>query len=253
MASFKNGLSAIGRCLWRLLLLLILSGLCLQLAFALRILPMRWVTPSSTAYQRAQLVQQVRAKNYHWNQSPVAAAALSNHLRRAVIASEDGHFASHTGVEWAAIRQAQQRNAKAAAKSKDGEAKVVGGSTISQQLAKNLFLSGERNLLRKGQELVLTYQLEWLVGKPQILNIYLNNVEWGRGIYGAEAASQFYFHTSAQRLSPAQAARLAVMLPAPKRFERNPDSRYLLRRSRTIERWMRDAQLPQSPSTPEQP
>jgi crossover junction endodeoxyribonuclease RuvC len=99
--------------------------------------------------------------------------------------------------------------------------KIVGGSTITQQLAKNLLLSGERNLLRKGQEFVLTMALEHTLSKQRILEIYLNNVEWGEGVFGAEAAAQHYFRKPASRLTPYEAARLAVMLPQPKRFEEN--------------------------------
>lgn len=122
--------------------------------------------------------------------------------------------------------------------------KIRGGSTITQQLAKNLLLSGERTLLRKGQEFVLTLALEQLLSKQRILEIYLNNVEWGDGVFGAEAAAQHYFGKSAARLSAAEAARLAVMLPAPKRFEKLPQSAYLLGRARTILRRMGSASLP---------
>ena len=123
-------------------------------------------------------------------------------------------------------------------------AKVVGGSTISQQLAKNLFLSGERTVLRKAQELVITMMLELLLGKDRILTTYLNNVEWGEGVFGAQAAAQHYFHTQAAFLGAAQAARLAVMLPAPKRFEKTPSSPYVLGRSATIVARMGGVDLP---------
>ncbi len=240
---------------WRLPVLLLALLLALQLAFALRIAGMALVPPSSTAFQRAQLWQLAAQGQWHWNQEPVAPKAISNHLRRAVIASEDGRFMQHGGVEWDAIQQARQRNAKAQAKAEakakkqgkdpeQAEAKIVGGSTISQQLAKNLFLSGERSVARKGQELVLTYMLEAMLGKEKILNTYLNNVEWGQGIFGAQAAAQYYFKTDASGLSAAQAARLAVMLPAPKRFEKNPSSPYLMRRSRVIQKWMQGVQWP---------
>jgi monofunctional biosynthetic peptidoglycan transglycosylase len=112
--------------------------------------------------------------------------------------------------------------------------KIIGGSTITQQLAKNLFLSGERTLLRKGQELVLTLLLEAMLDKQRILEIYLNNVEWGEGIFGAEAAAQHYFRKPAARLSPYEAARLAVMLPRPRYFETRPNSEYLASRANTI-------------------
>ena len=117
-------------------------------------------------------------------------------------------------------------------------AKVYGGSTITQQLAKNLLLSGERNMLRKGQELLLAQWLELTLSKQRILELYLNNVEWGQGVFGAEAAAQHYFRKSAAQLNATEAARLAAMLPAPKRFEKMPQSRYLAQRSRTIARYI---------------
>jgi monofunctional biosynthetic peptidoglycan transglycosylase len=123
--------------------------------------------------------------------------------------------------------------------------RIVGGSTITQQLAKNLLLSGERTVLRKAQELVLAIMLEGLLSKERILEIYLNNVEWGEGVFGAQAASRHYFRVDAAQLAPQQAARLAVMLPAPKRFEKRPASTYLLSRSATIAARMNDVELPE--------
>ena len=111
---------------------------------------------------------------------------------------------------------------------------MVGGSTITQQLAKNLFLSGERNFLRKAQELVLAWELEAILGKRRILEIYLNEVEWGEGVFGAAAAAQRYFGVGAAALGTQQAAQLAVMLPAPKRFEKRPGSPYVVGRAATI-------------------
>jgi monofunctional glycosyltransferase len=122
--------------------------------------------------------------------------------------------------------------------------KLVGGSTITQQLAKNLFLSGERTLARKGQEFVLTWALEGLLGKQRILEIYLNSVEWGEGVFGAQAAAQHYHRVDASRLGPVAAAHLAVLLPAPKRFERNPGSAYVTGRAATIAARMVDVELP---------
>jgi monofunctional biosynthetic peptidoglycan transglycosylase len=175
-----------------------------------------------------------------------------------VIASEDARFADHTGVEWDAIEAAWERNqraearAAAAQRNRGGaaparpaaQAKVVGGSTITQQLAKNLFLSGERSLARKGQEFALTMMLEGLLSKQRILEIYLNNVEWGEGLFGAQAAARHYFHVDAERLGALQAARLAVMLPAPKRFEKKPASPYVLDRAATVAARMGAVELP---------
>ena len=122
--------------------------------------------------------------------------------------------------------------------------KIIGGSTITQQLAKNLFLSGERTLLRKGQELVLTLLLERLLDKQRILEIYLNSVEWGEGVFGAEAAAQYYYRKPAALLTPYEAARLAVMLPRPKYFETRPNSGYLSSRASTIAARMGGVDIP---------
>jgi monofunctional biosynthetic peptidoglycan transglycosylase len=122
--------------------------------------------------------------------------------------------------------------------------KIVGGSTITQQLAKNLVLSGERSLVRKGQELMLTFLLERMLSKERILEIYLNSVEWGEGVFGAEAAAQHYYRKSASQLSAYESARLAVMLPRPRYFEKLPNSGYLASRASTIAARMRDAELP---------
>ena len=236
--------------------------LALQLYFLLRIALMTVVAPESTTFQRSEIWRLVVEKHQlPWAQESVARDRISDNLRRAVIASEDSGFVDHHGVEWDAVEKAWTKNEKAQARAeaqhvraatrrgRDGRprevvAKVVGGSTISQQLAKNLFLSGERDILRKGQELAITFMLEFVLGKDRILTIYLNNVEWGEGVFGAQAASQHYFRTNAATLGPAQAARLAVMLPAPKRFEKAPSSAYVLGRSATIVARMGGVDLP---------
>jgi monofunctional biosynthetic peptidoglycan transglycosylase len=183
---------------------------------------------------------------------------ISPNLKRAVIASEDAAFAEHSGVDWDAIEKAWERNQRAeerierlnllqerrSSKAPAGRpapaapppraAKVVGGSTITQQLAKNLFLGSERSLARKGQEFVITLMLESLLSKQRILEIYLNSDEWGEWLFGAQAAARHYFRTDAASLGAMQAARLAVMLPAPKRFEKRPNSAYVLGRAGTI-------------------
>jgi monofunctional biosynthetic peptidoglycan transglycosylase len=254
---------------WRPLALLLLCALALQLYFLARIALMAVVDPQSTSFQRSEawrlLVEQHRIA---WRQEWVDDARLSPQLKRAVIASEDAGFTEHSGVEWDAIEQAWEKNqrAEAAAARRNAQLerrsaatgaaprppaarpaavpKVVGGSTITQQLAKNLFLSGERTALRKAQELVLTYELEALLGKRRILTLYLNHVEWGEGVFGAQAAAQHYFRTDAARLDAGAAARLAVMLPAPKRFEKNPGSAYVAGRSATIVARMGAVELP---------
>lgn len=162
---------------------------------------------------------------------------ISNNLKRAVISSEDDGFSEHEGVDWEAMQKAFEKNKK--------KGKVVsGGSTITQQLAKNLFLSGERSYYRKGQELIIAYMLELCMDKRRIFEIYLNVVEWGVGVFGAEAASKHYYGISAAALAPAQAARLAVMLPKPRFFDKKPDSAYLQKRTEIILRRMNSAELP---------
>lgn len=210
----------------------------LQIFFALRIATLIWVDPSSTSFQRSEawrLTQQDDAPI--WRQQWVPYSQISGHIKRAVVASEDSLFTQHGGVDWKAIEQAAKRNARSSKR-------TYGGSTISQQLAKNLFLSGERNLLRKGQELVVTLMLEQLLSKERIFEIYLNHVEWGAGVFGIEAAAQHYFNKPSSRLTASEAARLAVMLPAPKRFEKNLQSRYLTHRSQTIRSRMNAVSIP---------
>ena len=235
------------RHLGRLLAVLALAVLCLQLWFAGRIALMRFVAPQSTSFQRSEAIRLLTEKHQvAWAQQWVDNAQLPATLKRAVIASEDDSFTEHGGVDWDALQGAWKKNEKAQARAqaRGKTPKVIGGSTITQQLAKNLFLSGERTLLRKGQELILTLMLEGLLDKRRILEIYLNNVEWGEGLFGAQAAARHYFRVDAARLGAVEAARLAVMLPAPKRFERQPASAYVMGRAGLIVGRMPNAQLP---------
>jgi len=225
--------------------LLVLCGLALQLVLAGRVLTMAAWNPSSTAFQRSEAWRLLRTEGDHpWRQRWVPYEDISVHLKRAVIASEDAGFVEHSGIEWDAIESAWERNRKAAERQPAGKVKLVGGSTITQQLAKNLLLSGERTVWRKAQEAVLAFWLEQLLDKRRILELYLNHVEWGEGVFGAEAAAQRYFAVDARRLGPEAAARLAVMLPAPKRFEKRPGSAYLRGRAATIMARMGDVVVP---------
>jgi len=234
----------------RWLLLVLVAWLGLQVFFLARIAVMARVVPESTSFERSEAWRIVSTQNrFRWRQDWVPYSQISDHLKRAVIASEDDIFAQHDGVQWAAIEKAWAKNAKAelqASKKAQGKPapKVVGGSTITQQLAKNLFLSGERTLIRKGQEFVLTVMLEAVLGKQRILEIYLNHVEWGEGIFGAEAAAQHYFQKPASQLSAWEAGRLAVMLPRPKHYQKFPQSEYLSGRTEIILMRMGSAQLP---------
>ena len=232
----------------RLLGLLLLCTFALQLVFVARIALMAVVDPQSSTFQRSEVWRLLVEKHQvAWAQQWRPSTDLGRQLPRAVIASEDAGFTEHGGIEWDAVEKAWNRNQKAearAARNLRRPPKLVGGSTISQQLAKNLLLSGERSVLRKAQEAVLTLTLELLLSKQRILEIYLNNVEWGEGLFGAQAAARYYFRTDAARLSPDQAARLAVMLPAPKRFEKNPGSGYVMGRAATIVARMNDVDIP---------
>ncbi len=199
-----------------------------------------WVkfNPSSTSFMRAQL-EKLQEKNpkaqlqHQW----VPYNRISPHLKRAIIAAEDANFAEHEGVDWEALQKAYEKNAK--------KGKVVsGGSTITQQLAKNLFLSGQRSYLRKAQEMVITFMLEAVMDKRRIFEIYLNVVEWGNGVFGCEAASRKYYGVPAANLGPSEAAKLAVMLPNPRYFGRHLDSSYLARRTLLIQTRMNSADLP---------
>ncbi len=194
--------------------------------------------PIETSFM-ARRMEEARAKDpqaqrkYHW----VPYERISVNLRRAMIASEDGKFMEHKGFDWEGIEKALEKNRR------KGHI-VSGGSTITQQLAKNLFLSPERSYARKGEEAIITVLLEALLTKRRILELYLNVIEWGNGIFGAEAAAQRYFGTTAARLSPEEAARLAAMTPSPRLFERNPGSAYLRGRSATILARMPSANIP---------
>jgi monofunctional glycosyltransferase len=234
--------------------LVLIAGFALQLFFILRVISMRWIDPQSTAFERSEIWQLAAQseKAFVWKQQWLPHDQMSDHLKRAVIASEDGDFAYHDGVEWDAIEKAWQRNTRAEQQAerrskRTGKvipAKIVGGSTITQQLAKNLFLSGERTFLRKGQEFVITFALEAFLPKERILEIYLNSVELGSGVFGVEAAAQHYYRKSAARVAAYEAARLAVMLPRPKHFEKLPNSAYLSSRAQTIVARMGYAELP---------
>jgi len=198
----------------------------------------KWVDPGTTSFQSQQL-SVLRKKNpqAELRRQWVPYEKISIQLKRAVVASEDDGFIDHEGFDWEGMQKAIQKNQK------KGRV-VAGGSTITQQLAKNLLLSPNKSVLRKGEEAIITLWLELLWDKQRILEVYLNEVEWGEGIFGAEAAARHYFGISASQLSAVQAARLAVMLPAPRRFEKNPYSAYLSYRTQRILLRMRYAEVP---------
>jgi monofunctional biosynthetic peptidoglycan transglycosylase len=216
----------------------IILFLLMQIYFFLSICWWIKFNPSSTSFMREQeSLLQEKDPSFKLQHQWVPYQRISKNLKRAVIVSEDDGFSEHDGVNWEAMEKAFEKNKK--------KGKVVsGGSTITQQLAKNLFLSGSKSYYRKGQELIITYMLELCLDKERILEIYLNVVEWGVGIFGAESASKHYYGISSSALSSSQAARLAVMLPKPRYYDKNKNSSYLQRRSETILRRMSAADLP---------
>lgn len=181
---------------------------------------------------------------------------ISPPLQRAVLAGEDSNFATHHGFDYEAIQRAWDQAQKDAEKEAQREGEndswlpnmpdfKRGGSTISQQLAKNLYLSNERSFLRKAKEAVLTYFMERNLSKRRILELYLNVIEWGDGLYGAEAASQYYFHKPAADLNAREAAFLSAMIPGP-RNALNPkiNPKRVARRQRIIMRMMPSVRMP---------
>ena len=194
--------------------------------------------PASTAFMEAGLArQQEKNPDAELRHKWVPYDRISIHLKRAIVAAEDAKFLEHEGFDVEGIQAAVEKNLK------KGRL-VAGGSTISQQLAKNLFLSGERSFLRKGEEAVITLMIESTWSKRRILEVYLNVIEWGNGIYGAEAAARRYYKTSAANLNSDQAARMAAMVPNPRWYENHRSSRAYQRRVATIKRNMNAVQVP---------
>ncbi len=198
----------------------------------------KWVNPETTSFQ-SQRMKEARQKNpkAELKRKWVPYGKISIQLKRAVIAAEDDKFVDHEGFDWEGIQRAIEKNQK--------KGKVVaGGSTITQQLAKNLLLSPTKSVTRKAEEAIITVWIELLWDKRRILEVYLNVVEWGNGLFGAEAAARRYYGISAAQLGAEQAAQLAVMLPAPRRYEHNPNSAYLTGRARLIAGRMPHAEVP---------
>ena len=196
------------------LLAVVLLFVAYQLWLLGHVLWWKWMPPAETSFMSLRLDEISRDKpdaelHYRW----VPYEKISIHLKRAVVAAEDDTFVDHEGFDWEGIQKAIEKNQKKGRM-------VAGGSTISQQLAKNLFLSPSRSYLRKAEEAIITVMIEALWDKRRILEVYLNVVEWGNGIFGCEAAAQRHYRLPAAQLGPAQAARLAVMLPNPRKYEK---------------------------------
>jgi monofunctional biosynthetic peptidoglycan transglycosylase len=209
-----------------------------QSSYAARIWWWRDHNPDMTAFMASRL-DRLREKDpkavlrHQW----VPYERISANLKRAIVAAEDGKFVDHEGFDWEAIQKAREKNEK--------RGKVVaGGSTISQQLAKNLFLSGERSPWRKGQEAVITVMLESLLDKRRILEIYLNVIEWGDGVFGAEAAARHYYSASAASLGAGPSARLAAMVPSPRFYDRHRNTAWLEKKTDIILARMPGTEIP---------
>jgi monofunctional biosynthetic peptidoglycan transglycosylase len=227
-----------GRLLWRLGAIAALLVVAWHAWVAACLLWWRWVPPGETAFmelRQDEMREDGRAVRieYRW----VDYERISPSLKRALVASEDAKFLSHDGFDWDGIEKAMQKNLRR------GRI-VAGGSTISQQLAKNLFLSGERSILRKVEEAVITVMLEALLPKRRILELYCNVIEWGDGVFGAEAAARHYYRMPASSLGPAQAARLAAMVPNPRLYDRLRETPGLARRTGIIQARMTQAAIP---------
>ncbi|OHC90160.1 MAG: monofunctional biosynthetic peptidoglycan transglycosylase [Sideroxydans sp. RIFOXYB12_FULL_59_6] len=224
--------------LWRFLLALFLIFVLYQLWLFAHVCWWIKFDPATSAFMddRLEVMQDKDPKaalKYKW----VPYKKISPNLKRALIAAEDAKFVDHEGFDWEGIQKAYEKNLK--------RGKIVaGGSTISQQLAKNLFLSTKRTPWRKGEEIIITLMLEAVMDKQRIFEIYLNVIEWGNGVFGAEAAARHYFGVSAARLSPEQAARLAAMVPNPRYYDRHRQARGMLRKTLIILDRMPDAEIP---------
>ena len=224
--------------LWYPLLIALIALMLVQFWFLVHIWYWADHNPDVTAFMQARL-ERMREKDpravirHQW----VPYDRISVHLKRAIVAAEDARFLDHEGFDWEAIQKAYEKNLK------KGRV-VAGGSTISQQLAKNLFLSGERTWWRKGEEAAITFMIETIMSKRRILEIYLNVIEWGSGVFGAEAAARHHFSVSAAMLGPEQAARLAAMVPSPRRYGPGSETAYLQRRTEVIRARMNAAPVP---------
>ncbi|GLR12064.1 monofunctional biosynthetic peptidoglycan transglycosylase [Chitinimonas prasina] len=226
------------RLIGRALLALILLLLAYQLWLFGHVVWWKYYNPSETSFMDQQLdVLQDKNPDAELKHVWVPYAKISPNLKRALVAGEDAKFLEHEGFDWEGMQAAWEKNQKKGRIS-------AGGSTISQQLAKNLFLSGKRSYFRKAEEAAITLMLEAVMDKQRIFEIYLNVIEWGNGVFGAEAAARHYYKTSAANLSASQAAKMAAMVPNPRYFDKNRNHRRLLRKAAIIQRRMAYADVP---------
>ncbi|AXS81157.1 monofunctional biosynthetic peptidoglycan transglycosylase [Dechloromonas sp. HYN0024] len=197
-----------------------------------------WVNPGETRFMQIRLAElRQKVPDAQLKQQWVPYERISVHLKRAIIAAEDAKFVDHEGFDWEGIQKAMEKNQKKGRY-------AAGGSTISQQLAKNLFLTPSKSYFRKAEEAIITLMLENLWSKRRIFEVYLNVIEWGNGVFGAEAAARHYYSISAAQIGPEQAARLAGMVPNPRLYDRNRNAPGLARKTAIIIGRMSSAEIP---------
>lgn len=225
---------------WSVRILLALLALVLLYQIWIFMHIVWWVkfNPSTSSFMEDRLeVMQDTDPEAELQHKWVPYEKISTNLKRALIAAEDAKFVDHEGFDWDGIQKAYEKNLK--------KGKIVaGGSTISQQLAKNLFLSTKRTPWRKAEEAVITLMLEAVMDKRRIFEIYLNVIEWGNGVFGAEAAARHYYRVGATQLSAAQAAKLAAMVPNPRYYDKHRGAPGLMRKTGIILERMGGAEIP---------
>lgn len=223
---------------WRISLFLLTTFVCYQIWLLGHVWWWKTHNPTSTAFMEQRLWEMRKINPRATIQTQwVEYHLISSHLKRAIVAAEDDKFIDHEGFDFDGMKHAYEKNQK--------KGKVVaGGSTISQQLAKNLFLSPEKSVWRKGQEAIITVMIEQMMDKERILEIYLNVIEWGDGVFGAEAAARHYFNVGAAKLGPVQAARLASMVPNPRYYDKNRNAPWLTKKTGLLLKRMGNSEIP---------
>jgi monofunctional glycosyltransferase len=226
------------RSFWRISFFLLIAGLIYHLWILGHLIYWSYYNPSSTAFMESRMeVLRQKDSTARLRKQWISYERISPHLKRAIIAAEDSKFLEHEGFDFEAIQKAYEKNLR------KGKL-VAGGSTISQQLAKNLFLSDEKTPWRKMEEALITLMLENIMTKRRIMEIYLNVIEWGEGVFGAEAAIRHYYGTSSSSISPEQAARLAAMVPNPRFYDRHRNTPWLSKKTGIILSRMGQVQIP---------
>nr|WP_028461019.1 monofunctional biosynthetic peptidoglycan transglycosylase [Nitrosomonas cryotolerans] len=224
--------------MWRFIFILIYSIFLYQLWILSHVVYWNVYNPTTSAFMQNRLnVMREKDAAATLFQTWIPYELISVQMKRAIIVAEDAKFKNHKGFDFDAIQNAFEKNLEAGRM-------VAGGSTISQQLAKNLFLSDKKSLLRKIQEAIITLMLENIMSKRRILEIYLNIIEWGNGIFGVEAAAHHYYATPALSLTAEQATYLAAMVTNPRYYDKNRQSQRLLKKGKIFLKRLHSAEIP---------